>query len=136
MTYETKIAIAVADDLADWQKLNVVAFLAGGLVGAFPELPGEDYRDGCGLVYGPLIRQPIMIYAASSAELARTLQRARSRGHRPSIYTRALFSTGNDVDNRAAVAAVPTEELDLVGLAVHAPRKDTDKVFKNLALHG
>ena len=46
-----------------------------------------------------------------------------------------LFTTYNDVDNRAAVAAVTTESLDLAGLALHAERKLVDKVVKGLKLH-
>jgi hypothetical protein len=34
MTFDTKIAIVVRDDLAVWQKLNVTAFLTSGIVGA------------------------------------------------------------------------------------------------------
>lgn len=136
MDFTTKIAVVVNDDLAQWQKLNVTAFLAGGLAGLSPELPGDAYRDGSGQVYGPLIRQPILVFAASGPELARTLSRALGRGLRPSIYTRDLFATANDIDNRAAVAAVPTDRLDLVGLALHAGRKELDKVVKGLKLHG
>ncbi len=134
--FDTKIAIVLRDDLATWQKLNVACFLAGGLPGSYPELPGDFYRDGSGKHYGKLIRQPILIFAASAAELARTRQRASDRNLQVSIYTRELFATGNDQDNRAAVAAVPTEALDLVGLAIHAPRKEVDKVVKGLSLHG
>jgi hypothetical protein len=47
----------------------------------------------------------------------------------------ALFATGNDYDNRAAVAAVATDALDLAGLGLHADRKAVDKVTKGLALH-
>ena len=136
MEFTTKIAVVVRDDLAPWQKLNVTAFLAGGLAGQSPELPGEAYRDGSGQVYGPLIRQPILVFAASGDELARTLSRALGRGLRPSIYTRELFATSNDTDNRAAVATVTTDRLDLVGLALHAERKELDKVVKGLQLHG
>jgi hypothetical protein len=135
MRYDTKIAIVVRDDLAPWQKLNVTAFLSGGLVGAYPDLPGEPYRDGSGRFYGPLVRQPILIFAASEADLTRTLSRARDRNVRCSIYTEDLFATGNDADNRAAVAAVTTEALNLVGLALHADRKEVDKVTRGLNLH-
>lgn len=135
MRYDTKIAIVVRDDLAPWQKLNVASFLSGGLVGSYPELPGERYEDASGQRYGPLIRQPILIFHAGEAEMRRTLQRALGRGVTPSIYTRDLFTTGNDADNRAAVRAVATEALDLVGIAVHAERKVTDKIVDGLKLH-
>lgn len=135
MRFATKIAILVRADLATWQKLNVASFLAGGLVGADPELAGEPYVDGSGRVYGPLVRQPMLIFAADAAELARTLQHALDAGLRPAIYTKELFATGHDAANRAAVAAAPTDALDLVGLALHGERKAVDKAVKGLALH-
>ena len=123
------------EDLAAWQKLNVTAFLAGGLPGSYPDLPGDFYRDASGRHYGKLIRQPILIFAATGPELTRTCQRAADRNLPISIYTADLFATGNDTDNRAAVAAVPTDKLDLVGIAIHAERKEVDKVVKGLKLH-
>lgn len=135
MTFDTKIAILVREDLAAWQKLNVTAFLAGGLVGSYPELAGEGYADASGQFYGRLVRQPMLIFGADGAALTRCLERAQARNLRPAIYTRQLFATGNDQDNRAAVAAVPTAGLELVGLALHAERREVDKVVKGLRLH-
>ena len=135
MRYDTKIAIVVRDDLATWQKLNVASFLASGLVGTAPELAGEPYQDASGRFYGPLIRQPVLIFAASGGELTNVLQRAQQRGVRPHLYTKELFTTGNDSDNRAAVAAVATDALDLVGLGLHGERKEIDKITKGLKLH-
>jgi hypothetical protein len=135
MRFETKIAIVVREDLATWQKLNVACFLAGGLVGSYPELAGERYADASGQVYGPLVRQPMLIFAAPREGLRGTLDRALARGLSPSIYTAELFATGNDHDNRAAVAAVATTALDLVGIGLHGDRKDVDKVVKGLVLH-
>ena len=34
MEFTTKIAIVVAEDLAVWQKLNVVAFMTSGIIAA------------------------------------------------------------------------------------------------------
>lgn len=135
MRYDTKIAVVVRDELATWQKLNVASFLAGGLVAAYPELGGARYADASGQGYGPLIRQPVLVFAADGPALARTLRRALDRGLQPCVYTRALFATDNDADNRAAVAAVPTDALDLAGLALHAPRRDVDRVVAGLHLH-
>lgn len=135
MTYDTKIAVVVRQDLAVWQKLNVASFLAGGLPADAPDVIGAAYHDADGGRYGPLIRQPILILQADASGLGKAFQRARNRNLRFSIYTAELFATGNDADNRAAVAAVPAAELDLVGLALHAPRKEVDKVMKGLQLH-
>lgn len=101
-----------------------------------PELAGEPYQDASGRFYGPLIRQPVLIFAASGGELTNVLQRAQQRGVRPHLYTKELFATGNDSDNRAAVAAVATDALDLVGLGLHGERKEIDKITKGLKLHG
>ncbi len=125
----------VRESLAQWQKLNVTAFLAGGLAGVYPEIVGERYRDGGGVAYGPLVRQPILVFAADGPDLARVLKRAGERGVLPSIYTMELFTTYNDSDNRAAVASVPTDKLDLAGIALHAERKTLDKIIKGLKLH-
>jgi hypothetical protein len=81
------------------------------------------------------VRQPILIFEATGHDLTRVRRRAVERGIVCAIYTRALFATRNDADNRAAVAAVVTDDLDIVGIRQHADRKDVDRVTKGLALH-
>ena len=58
-----------------------------------------------------------------------------TRELRFAIYTADLFATGKDEDNRAAVRAVPSDALDLVGLAVRAPHKAVDGVVRGLSRH-
>ena len=48
---------------------------------------------------------------------------------------RVAIDTRREPVARAAVAAVAAEDLDLVGLALHADRKQVDKVVKGLKLH-
>ena len=48
MQFDTKIAIIVREDLQDWQKLNVTAFLTSGLIGKRQDLIGDPYEDGTG----------------------------------------------------------------------------------------
>jgi hypothetical protein len=134
--FDTKIAVVVREDLAAWQKMNVVAFLAGGLAGSRPEIVGEAYEDASGNRYLPLIGQPIMIYGADAAGMRRAYERARSRDVELAIYTEELFSTGNDEDNRAAVKALPAEGLNLVGIAMRDLGKTVDKTLDGLRLHG
>ncbi|WP_116248372.1 DUF2000 domain-containing protein [Nocardiopsis sp. FIRDI 009] len=135
MRFDTKIAVAVREDLAVWQKLNVTAFLSSGVAGGQPGVMGEPYEDASGRSYLPMFREPVMVFSADAPALARTLDRARSRDLPTALYTDELFKTGNDDDNRAAVRAVPTDELDLVGVAVYGPRGAVDKVVKGLRLH-
>jgi len=135
MRFDTKIAIAVHQDLAVWQKLNVAAFLTSAIAGADRELVGETYRDASGNLYLPMSRQPILVFAGTSDALKAAHRRALERNERIAIYTRELFATGYDEANRAAVAAVAADVLDLVGIALRAERKIADKILKGMALH-
>jgi hypothetical protein len=135
MLFDTKVAIVVRDDLAQWQKLNVTAFLASGLAGADPAMTGEAYESADGQRFLPLCAQPILVYAASAAQLARALDRALSRHIPVAIYTREMFATMHDAANRAAVRAVERAQLDLAGLALRAERKLVDKALDGLKFH-
>ena len=79
--------------------------------------------------------QPVPVYEADATALRRAYERAMDRGVTPAIYTAELFATGHDEANRAAVASVSAEDLDLVGIAFHAERKTVDKVVDRLRFH-
>lgn len=134
--FDTKLAIVLHEDLAVWQKTNAAAFLVSGLAATAPDLVGEAYVDGSGNRYLPMFRQPIVVYAANSSGIRRAYERAMAREvEQLSIFTRELFSTPHDEANRAAVAAVPAPELDLVGIALLAERRTVDKVLDKLRPH-
>lgn len=135
MRFDTKIAIAVAEDLAAWQKLNVAAFLASAVAGGVPGVIGERYEDGSGHSYLPMFRQPVLIYAAGAQALGRVRAQATDRGMDVAVYIEEMFKTGHDEANRAAVLAVTAEEMSLAGVAVHGPKNAVDKVLKGLRLH-
>ena len=77
MRFDTKIAIVIREDLAAWQKLNVTAFLASAVAGGHQETIGERYQDGSGRDYLPMFRQPVLVYGATSQELAGRTHLAR-----------------------------------------------------------
>jgi hypothetical protein len=133
--FDTKIAVVLRDDLAVWQKTNVTAFLVSGIAGTVAGIVGPPYRDASGNEYLPMFVQPVLVYEADSAALRRAYGRAMERGVTPAVYTQELFATNHDEANRAAVAAVPAEELDLVGISFRAERKVVDKVVDRLSLH-
>ena len=134
--FDTKVAVVVRDDLAAWQRLNVTAFLISGVTAAAgAEIVGEPYRDADGEQYLPLLRQPVLVYAASGTKLATVARRAREREAPFALYTAEMFATGHDGANRAAVEAVATEDLDLVGVALRAPHKVADGVLRGLKRH-
>ncbi len=135
MRFETKIAVVLRDDLATWQRLNVCAFLVSGIAAANPELIGEPYADADGTPYLAMFRQPVLVFEGSAEVLTAAHRRALDAGLAMSVFTADLFKTGNDRDNRAAVAAVRRDGLDLVGIALHGPRNRVDKIVKGAVMH-
>ena len=135
MLFDTKIALIIRDDLASWQSINVAAFLASGIAASYPESIGEPYEDASGNTYLRLCGQPMLIYGADSAALARVLDRALARGVQPALYTEEMFTTSHDAANREAVRSIEREDLNLVGLAIRAERKVLDKIVDKLKFH-
>ena len=135
VVFDTKIAVILRQDLATWQKLNVTAFTISGIAASVEDVTGEPYRDGSGNVYLPMFRQPVLVFAADAAKIRTAYERARARNVPCAIFTEELFTTNNDSDNRAAVAAVAADDLRLVGLALRAERSVADKILKGLSLH-
>jgi hypothetical protein len=150
--FDTKIAVLLRDDLLPWQRLNVAyvlavcpdirpkrtpvsAFLVSGIAAARPEVIGEPYFDADDTRYLPMFGQPVLVFEASKETLTAAHTRALSRGIALTVFTSDLFATGDDVANRAAVRAVPRDQLDLVGLALHSSRNAVDKVIKGARLH-
>lgn len=134
--FDTKVAVVVREDLAAWQRLNVTAFLTSGIIAAAgPEAIGEDYVDADGGRYLPLFVQPVLVFQAPAARLSTFRERAARRAVDVAIYTAAMFTTGNDADNRAAVRAVTAEALDLVGLGVRAGHRDVDAIVRGATRH-
>ncbi len=133
--FDTKIAVVVREDLAVWQKLNVVAFLTSGVVGANPGLIGEPYEDAAGNTYNPLMIQPTIVLSADRETLKAIYRRAMERRARISLYIEDMFSTGHDAANRAAVKHYPPETLDVVGLALREEKKAVDKITKGARMH-
>ncbi len=134
--FDTKIVIVVRDDLLMWQKLNVTAFLASGVVGDQAERLGDPYVDADGVRYRPMIRQPVIVLSADPDGLKKIHARGIARGVEMAVYIEDMFATGNDVDNRAAVQRWTTEALQPVGLAFHADKKIADKISKGAKMHG
>ena len=135
MQFDTKIAVVIRTDLEAWQKLNVAAFLAGGIAAAFPECVGAPYQDGSATKYLPLIGQPILIYGGDRAALSRALERALARQVTPALYTEDMFKTTHDAANREVVKAVARADLNLVGIAMRTERKVIDKIIDGLKFH-
>ncbi|MDF7659247.1 DUF2000 family protein [Erwiniaceae bacterium L1_54_6] len=134
--FDTKIALIVRDDLATWQRLNVVAFLATGIASAAPEMMGEAYVDARGRHYGNMAGQPMLVFAGDLPGLQRAHRQGLERELTIIPYVHAMFSTGHDAANRAVFLAEDADNLNLVGIALRGPKKAVDKAIKGLSLHG
>lgn len=133
--FDTKVVVVLRDDLQPWQELNVTAFLMSGIATSDEGLVGENYRDADGNDYLPMLRQPVMVMTADGDKLRSIRTKAMGRGIPTAIYTEELFSTGHDAANRAAVAGVSAEELNLVGVALRGPKNGVDRVVKGARMH-
>jgi hypothetical protein len=133
--FATKVAIAVRDDLEQWQRLNVTAFLVSGITAAYTELVGEPYLDADGHRHLSLLGVPILVFEGGVEELRHVRSRALQRQIPTAIYTNEMFATGHDADNRRVVAAVAGADLDLVGIGLHGPKNAVDKILKGTHLH-
>jgi hypothetical protein len=133
--FDTKIAVVVRGDLATWQKLNVVAFLTSGVVGASPGLLGEPYEDAAGNLYNPLLIQPTIVLGADRETLKTIYGRAMERRVRFSLYIEDMFATGHDAANRATVKQYAPDAMTVVGLALREDKKIVDKITKGARMH-
>lgn len=130
--FDTKVVVVLGEGLAVWQELNVMS----GIATSAPGLVGEPYRDRDAAAYLPMLREPVIVLTADSDVLARAREKAATREDiAVAIYTRERFTTGHDEANRAAVAAVASDNLDLVGIAVRGPRNVVDRIVKGATFH-
>jgi hypothetical protein len=125
----------VLEELLTWQKLNVTAFLATGIASAVPNAIGELYLDGSDRSFAAMLRQPIVILAASSTQLLRAHRVAGEESLVCAAYVRAMFTTGHDAANREAFRTEPLDAPDLVGIAIHGLKRSVDKAVKGVRLH-
>jgi hypothetical protein len=96
----------------------------------------HPFVDADGTRYLPMLVQPLLVLEASGDQLQTVRRRGAERGVPMAIYTAELFATGRDEDNRAAVRAVATEQLDLVGIGLRAPHRDANAILRGLRRHG
>ena len=134
MRFDTKIVVVVRDDLENWQRLNVTAFLASGIA-ANPDLHGTErhHQEAKGDESVDVAHRKVMEGDKNVVAAAR--ERAVRRGVPTAVFTSDMFSTGHDEANRAVVAAGRGADLDLVGVAVHGPRNAVDKIVKGATSH-
>lgn len=134
--YENKVAVVILKSLADWQKLNVTAFLASSVAIAFPVTHGAPLVSASGTAYLPFLKHPVLVYGAESEEqIQRAFSRAKERELHVGIYVRELFATKNEGENLQVIASHSDEELDLVGIVIYGENKKVDKAVDKLKFH-
>lgn len=136
MTYENKIAIVIKEDLLNWQKLNVVAFLASSVAIKFPETHGNAFINASNVAYLPFIKHPMLIYKADTCEdIKRAFNRAQERELSIGIYTEPLFATKNEEENLLEIAKYTDDEQNLVGIIIYGENKKVNKALDGLKFH-
>lgn len=136
MTSNEKIAIVVHVDLKDWQKLNVVAFLASSVAIQFPNTHGKAFVTASQTRLLPFVNQPMLIYKAESdPEIKRAFQRAKDRNLSIGIYTKPLFATKCEGENLVEISKLPDDQQDLVGIVVYGETKNVNKALDGLKFH-
>ena len=135
MEFETKTTIIIRQDLLTWQKLNVTAFLATGIMSEYPSLAGEPYIDGANNQFFRLSSQPIIVLASSDEGLKKIHSRALSRGVKTAVYIEEMFSTGHDEANRAVFKEYAPDTAKIVGIGLVADKKSVDKITKGAKMH-
>jgi hypothetical protein len=134
--YENKIAVVILSSLAQWQKLNVTAFLASSVAIAFPETHGKPLISASGTQYLPFLKHPILVYGAETDEqIKRAFNRATERGLHIGVYTKGLFATKNEEENLVEIAGKEDSELDLAGIIIYGENKQVDKAIDKLKFH-
>ena len=133
--FDTKIAIIVRDDLTQWQKLNVTAFLMSGITAANADLIGEQYVDKDGKCHLPMSKQPVIVLSATPNVLRNARNRANERGIPTVAYIEEMFATGHDEANRAVFSEHTSSEENTVGIALKADKKTVDKISKGAKMH-
>ena len=123
------------EDLTTWQKLNVVAFLMSGVVGANSGLIGEPYEDAAGNRYNPLMIQPAIVLSADRKTLKTIYGRAMERRVPFSLYIEDMFTTGHYVANRATVKQHAPDAMNVVGLALRDDKTFFDTITKGARMH-
>ena len=129
-----RTAVVIDKDLATWQQLNVVAFLASAIASNFPETMGKEFKDSSNKNYLSIFRVPVLVFEGTGEQVRRAYERARARGLAVGIYTRDIFKTQGD-DNWTAIAAKTEAEQDLVGTVMYGARSPVSKAVDGLELH-
>ena len=135
MQFETKIIIAVRDDLKPWQELNITAFLMSGIVAENHNIIGQRHRDSEGNDYSEISGQPIIILHRSSNVLRNMRMRALNREVNTAVYIEEMFETDHDEANRLAFSQHGTDEGNTVRVAYIADKKIAYKISKGAKMH-
>jgi len=136
MTYDNKIAIVIKNDLQEWQKMNVVSFLASSVAIRFPDTHGRLFVNASGSEYLPFLKHPVLIYKAENdAQMRRAFMRAKERELNIGIYIKSLFNTKNEEENLIEISKYTDEEQELSGIVLYGENKKIDKAIDGLKFH-
>nr|CAD6419169.1 hypothetical protein REQ54_01934 [Rhizobium sp. Q54] len=113
----------------------MTAFLTSGIVGQYPEIIGEPYRDAAGHVYNRLSIQPMVVLTADRENMRSIHRRSLERAITTSLYVEEMFATGHDGANREVFGHFSPDDAKVVGIAMRAEKKIVGKITRGARLH-
>ena len=133
--FSTKAAVVVRDDLAAvaTAERHRRSSSAGSSAPRSPKWSVTPTRTPTAWRTCPLLVQPLLVFEASADQLRKArAESRRAAAWRSRSTPRRCSRPGTTTENRAAVRAVATEDLDLVGIALRAGHRDADAVLRGL----
>lgn len=130
----TRSVLILAEALPAGLAANTAAVLALTLGRAAPHLLGPDATDADGRTYPGLTTQPLPVLTADGQALTELHARAADQQLLAAAVTDAAQQSKTYPDYTARLAATPTAELATLGVAIHGPARDVNKLTGHLRL--
>ena len=130
----TKWVLILAEALPAGLAANTAAVLALTLGRTAPHLFGPDATDADGRAYPGLTTQPLPVLTADRQALTELHTRAVDKQLVAAAVTDAAQQSKTYPDYTARLSATPTTRLATLGVAIHGPTRDVNKLTGHLRL--
>lgn len=124
--FSKKMTIVVRDDMASWQLTNTVAHIAAFLGNKMqdPFDTGEFFVSKDGVNFPRNSQFGIVALKASKEEL-KALELATRASVLPRlVYVQEMIDHGDDAELETALAAVSSEDMDILGIGLFGPKDE------------
>lgn len=132
---EFKCAIVVSDELPTGLAVNAASVLSLTMGHRVEGLVGVDVQDADGVTHPGVIHIPLPILVAPREQVGAIVQTAATRDGMFFVSFSSLAQSCRTYEEYIdKMAASPTAELASVGVGLHGPRKQVNKLVGSLPL--